>query len=290
VAHKHIWLFAAVAVLSLCGSTWGQVSEADSVKGELHVDSPAIVDSEVRLSDLHGGQKVAQASVGGDGRFEFRHIPYGDYRLTVLDDADRLLHEEMISVHDQQQPPIQVEVKLPETPRPAAGTVSAQELLHPPARKAVNAVLEAQKLAAAGEHDKAAGQLEKAIQLSPGYAPAWINLAVQHILLNRYEQAIQELTHAGEISKPSAMTLGNIAYAQYALHRFDEGTRSAREALRLDPSCIPAHYLLGLFLVLDRRTRSEGLQHLELAARTMPAARAMLERVRHESAQVVTHP
>lgn len=285
--NKHIWLFAAVAVLCLSGSTWGQVLEADSVKGELHVDSPTLLHSEVVLSDLHGGQKVAAVSVGGDGRFEFRHVPYGDYRLTVLDDAEQPIHEELITVHDQPQP-IQVRVTLPETPRPASGAVSAEELLHPPAKKALKAVLEAQKLADAGAHDKAAEQLEKAVQLSPGYTPAWVNLAVQHIFLKGYEQALQELTRAVEISKPTAMALCNMAYAQYALHRYGEGTRTAREALRLDPSYAQAHYLLGSFLVVDRRP--EGLRHLEAAARSMPAAQAELERARHVSAQVVTHP
>jgi hypothetical protein len=84
------------------------------------------------------------------------------------------------------------------------------------------------------------------------------------------------------------MALCNMAYAQYALHRYGEGTRTAREALRLDPSYAQAHYLLGSFLVVDRRP--EGLRHLEAAARSMPAAQAELERARHVSAQVVTHP
>jgi cytochrome c-type biogenesis protein CcmH/NrfG len=86
------------------------------------------------------------------------------------------------------------------------------------------------------------------------------------------------------------MILGNMAYAQFELHRFAEGTLSAREALRLDPSYVQAHYLLGFFLVRNRRTRAEGLQHLEVAARTMPSAKAELDRVRRESAQVVPHP
>jgi hypothetical protein len=51
-----------------------------------------------------------------------------------------------------------------------------------------------------------------------------------------------------------------------------------------------AHFILGGFLVHDARTRAEGVQHLETAARVMPAARAELERVQHESVQVVTHP
>lgn len=286
--NRHL-LFAAVAVLCWSGSIQGQVSEADPVKGEVQLNSPGIVRMAVALVSLHGGSKVEPAYVGGDGRFEFRHVPYGEYRLTVLDAAEKLIHEELIVIHERPQP-LEVQVTLPQTQQPASGTVSAEELLHPPAKKALRATQTAQRLSEAGEHEKAAGQLEKAVQLSPGYAPAWINLAAQHIYLKRYEQGLQELARAAEIWHPTSMILCDMAYAQFALHRYVEGTKSAREALRLDASSVQAHYLLGSFLVHDRRTRAEGVQHLETAARTMPAAQAELERVRRESAQVVTHP
>jgi tetratricopeptide (TPR) repeat protein len=278
-------LFAATAMFCLSRSATGQISEADSVKGEVHLNSPAILRGEVTLRDLHGTRFVVTTAVGGDGRFEFRNLPYGDYRLTVLDAARQPIHEELISVHQQQQP-IDVEVTLREKPQQAAGTVSANDLLHPPTKKAFKAFLAGQKFAEAGTHDKAADQFEKATQLSPDYAAAWIDLAAEHIFLKRYEQALGELAHASEISQPTALILSNMAFAQYSLHRYAEGTRSAREALLLDPSCAQAHYLLGSFLLLDRRTRAEGLQHLEAAARTMPTARAELDRARHESAQV----
>jgi tetratricopeptide (TPR) repeat protein len=177
-----------------------------------------------------------------------------------------------------------------ETPSPAAGSVSAQELLHPPTKKAIQACAAAQKFAEAGAHDKAAQQLEKAIQLSPEYTAAWINLGAQHIYLRQYEKALQELTHASELSKPTALVLSNMAFAQFALQRFGEGIRAAREALRIEPSSAQAHYLLGAALVRDERTRVEGLQHLEVAARTLPSAQAELDRARRESAQVVTRP
>jgi tetratricopeptide (TPR) repeat protein len=259
------------------------------VKGELHVNSPGVFRTQVILSDLRGSLNVAAAPVSADGRFEFRNVPYGEYRLTVLDSNEQPIHEEFLSVHDQLQP-LAVEVTLQETPRPPAGTVTAQELLHPPTRKAFQAFVAAQKLSEAGAHEKAAEQLAKAVQLSPDYAAAWINLGAQHIFLKRYDEALRELTHANEIARPTALVLSNMAFAQYGLHRYADGVRSAREALRLDPACAQAHYLLGSFLALDRRTRAEGIEHLEAAARTMPSARQELERARRESAQVVTHP
>lgn len=286
---KHIRLHAAIAVLCVHPSAWAQLSEADTIRGELHLNTPTIVHSSVLLDDLQGHHSFSAVNVGGDGTFVFHRVPYGEYRLTVLDSGDNPIHEELVSVRDKSQP-IQVAVDLPETAHPAAGTVSAEELLHPPTKQAFRAFLAARKFADAGAHDKAAGQLEKAVQLSPDYLAAWVNLGAQHIFLKCYEQAIQELQRAGEISKPTAMMLGNIAYAQFALHRYNDGLRSAREALRLDPSYPQAHYLLGSFLVLNRRTLAEGLQHLEVAARAIPDVRPELERARRDAAQVMLHP
>jgi len=287
VSNKHIRFLAAVAVLCLSRSIWGQVSEADSLKGEVH--SSEILSGQVILNDLHGSLNTFAVPVGGDGRFEFRHVPYGEYRLTVLNGSEKPIHEELIAVRTQLQP-IDIQVTGRHEPPPASGSISAQELLHPPTKSAFKAFVAAQKLSEAGEHERAAEQLQKAVQLSPEYAAAWVNLGAQHIFLKRYEEGIQDLTHASEISRPTSMILTNVAYAQYKLHRFVEGTAAARAALQLDAACVQAHYLLGSFLVQDRRTRAEGVQHLEVAARTMPAARVELERAGHESVQVVTHP
>jgi len=287
VPNKHVHFLTFIAVLCFCRSAWGQTSEADSVKGELR--SSAILRAQATLTDLHGARPVAEVPVGGDGQFEFRHILFGDYRLTIVDAAGQPIHQEWLAVHDHQQP-IEVAVTVRDEPRPASGTVSVQELLHPPAKKAFKAFVAAQKFSEAGDHEKAAAQLDKAIELSPDYAAAWANLGAQQIFLKHFEQALQDLTRASEISGPTAMILSNLGYAQYMLYRYAAGTQSVREALRLDPQYVQAHYLLGAYLVLDRRTRAEGIQHLEVAAVTMQSARAELDRAGRELSQVVTHP
>jgi len=288
VSIKHARLAAALFALSAGRGAWGQISEADRVVGELNISPPTVVRTELTLSDLHG-QKVASAPAGADGHFEFRHVPYGQYRLTVSDEENRPVHEEFISVREQ-QPPIEIHLTLPEKPKPASGRVSMQELLHPPGRKAVKLVESAQRLSAAGDHDSAAGQLQKAIRISPEYADAWINLGAEHVYLKQYEQALREFARAGELAGPRPMILCDIAFAQFALQRIAEATLSVREAVRLDPASAPAHYLLGSFLERDRRTLGEAIAHLEIAARSMPAARAELDRARRESAKAGTNP
>ena len=115
-------------------------------------------------------------------------------------------------------------------PRPG-GTVSIRELLHPPARKAVEAAAAAQKFAGSGNYRKAVEQLQKAIRISPEYAAAHSNLAVEYIHLKDYARARAEVERALEISGPNAL-----AYLNATEHRYPEAIEAAKAALRADPA------------------------------------------------------
>jgi tetratricopeptide (TPR) repeat protein len=153
-------------------------------------------------------------------------------------------------------------------------------LRHPPARKAFQAVLAAKKFSLAGDYEKAAGELQKAVRISPYYADAYTNLGVQHIHLERYPEAADEFARALEIGGPNPLVLTDLASAQYALRHFDDAVQSARWALRLEPGYPQAHFILGLTLSMDTRTVPEGLEHLRKAAETIPSAQVQLEKVR----------
>lgn len=114
-------------------------------------------------------------------------------------------------------------------------------------------MVSAQRFSESGQAEKAVEELEKAIRISPEYADAYNNLAVQHIRMGRFEEACGELARA---------------------------IASARAALRLDSGSPQAHLILGSILAQDPRTRAESIPHLERAAETLPSARASLEQVR----------
>jgi tetratricopeptide (TPR) repeat protein len=287
VKNEQIRLWIGVAVLWVSPSAWGQIPELDSVTGEVHVDSTVLLHGTVKLSEIQD-RRTLETDLKGDGSFVFRHVLPGEYRLTVLDSGERPIQEQMVSVRNQTQI-ILVEVPSREIPRPPSAGVSAAELLHPPSKKAWQAFLAARKLSDRGEHEKAAAELEKTIQLSPEYADGWIELAAQHLFMGRHQQALDELARAISLSRPTALILGDMAFGEFGLHHSEEGAYLARQALQLDPTYAPAHYLLGSFLVLDRRTFAEGLKHLEVASRTMPAAAANLEQARRNFS-AVTHP
>ena len=75
------------------------------------------------------------------------------------------------------------------------------------------------------------------------------------------------------------MTLCNIAYAQSLLGSQAEARQSAEEALRLKPDDAHAHYVLGLILYVSHASDREAARHLQLAAPTIPSARAALAKI-----------
>lgn len=273
---------ALVAIVSLGVPGWPQVPESFAiVKGELHSDTPVYLpDYWVELEDVSHARETHRVEVQFDGTFQLRDIRNGEYALRVTTLNGEPVHQELVTVGSQTGP---LTVRLPAFHKqPAApGTISVTQLRHPPARKAIQAVVSAQQFSASGQPEKAAEELEKAIRISPEYAEAYNNLAVQHIRLGHFEEACGEFARAIAIAGPNALLLSNLAYAQRRLDRLQEAIGSARGALRLDSGSAQAHLILGSILALDPRTRAESIPHLERAAETLPSARTMLENVRN---------
>ena len=271
-------VFAAIVYLSIPARS--QPLDVSTIKGELRSDSTvSFRDYLVEVADLGRSTDTRRTEVQFDGTFQLRDIHSGTYTLRVTTLTGETVHQELVTVAPQAGP---VTIHLP--PRPAKpstpGTVSLTQLRHPPARKAIEAAAAAQRFAEAGQTEKAVEELEKAVRISPEYADAYNNLAVQHIRMGRMEEACDELSRAIAIAGPSASLLSNLAFAQRQLKRFPEAIESARAALRLDPGSPPAHLILGSILAIDPLTRAESIPHLERAAESMPSARAMLEKVR----------
>jgi tetratricopeptide (TPR) repeat protein len=271
-------VFAAIVYLSIPARS--QPLDVSTIKGELRSDSTvSFRDYLVEVADLGRSTDTRRTEVQFDGTFQLRDIHSGTYTLRVTTLTGETVHQELVTVAPHTGP---LTVHLP--PRPAKtsapGTVSLTQLRHPPARKAIEAAVAAQRFAESGQTEKAVEELEKAVRISPEYADAYNNLAVQHIRMGRVEEACDELSRAIAIAGPSASLLSNLAFAQRQLKRFPEAIESARAALRLDPGSPPAHLILGSILAIDPRTRAESIPHLERAAESMPSARAMLEKVR----------
>jgi tetratricopeptide (TPR) repeat protein len=277
------------AVFCLGRSGWGQDAELDTLKGVVYSESTPILRAVVELTDPRSHRTLARADVEPDGAFAMHYVPYGTYTITIVEDGGEPLYSGTVSVHPM-TPPVELQLPRRETARPPTGPVSVDQLLHPPAKKAVAAFIAARKFSDRGAYDKAAEELEKAVRISPDYADAYVNLAAQHVHMGRYQQALEELTRAGEMAKPTVILLVDLTFVETMLKRHEDAMRSARQALQLDPSSASAHYLLGSLLAANRNTLPEAIHHLEQAARTMPAAQRTLERARQQLPQTVTHP
>jgi tetratricopeptide (TPR) repeat protein len=205
------------------------------------------------------------------GDFTARSLPFGDYMARVTTLHGDTVSQQLISIT---QPVAVVDLRLPPRPAmPTGATVSARELRNPPRRQAVDLSEAAQRFAGSGRFDRAASELEKAVRISPDYAAAHSNLAVQYLRLGKYREAEAEVRLAMEIAGPNVQDLSNLAFAQLSQERFGEAKASAQAALKLAKGHAPAHLVLGLTLVLEPETRGEGMAHLEEAAKTLESAR-----------------
>jgi len=251
---------------------------SNHVRGELKSTSVRMFsDYMVQLVDPTHRNSFSRVEVRNDGSFEIRNPPPGDYTLVVTTLHGDPVYETMVSINLHST----LEVRLPgEAPvHPGASTVSARQLLHPPTKKAYHSFVEAQKFSSSGDYAKAAEALQRALEESPDYAEAHVNLAVQYIRTGRYETAAAELTTAMEISGPNAVILCNLAWVQLRLGQRDKAIESVRAGLKMDPSSAQGNLILGNMLAADPRTRAEAVQHLEKAAETLPSARELLARI-----------
>lgn len=253
--------------------------ELQSLRVELKSDIGGVLPPyELQLYDLRNHQRAETAQIQPDGAFTLRHVPYGEYQLVIADPAGDPVHTEFLTVSGITSV-VSVSVKGIERLRAPGGPVSVTQLQHPPAKKAFQAMLNAQRYSEAGDYRKAAEELEKAVRISPYYAEAYTNLAAQHIRLGRYQEADQELMRALEIAGPNPLVLTNLATAEYSLQHGEAAANYARAALRMEPNYARAHLVLGLALCVNTRTAQEGLEHLRKAAQTIPTAQQQVRRV-----------
>lgn len=210
-----------------------------------------------------------------DGVWRFREVPYGEYRVTIRSSDGAPVYEQMITVNSQTST-VMLNLPVKMASLSVSGTVSVGQLLHPIDRKALKSFKESQNLIEKGDFKQAARQLEKAIEVSPGYADAYGTLAAVHINMGRYQQALSEISQAISVAGPNARDLSNQALASFGLEDYAESIKAARWALRLDPDYDPAHFVLGATLAIDKRTMAESVPHLERAARTITRAKAIL--------------
>ena len=266
----------AVVYLILPGRA--QAGEISVFKGEIHSDAPVnFQEYFIELEEINHRGDLFRAELRMAGEFEIRNIPAGEYQLRITNLHGETVQQEVVSVNPSVGV-LNLQFNAPRKAPSAPGTISIRQLQHPPDRRAIQSFAAAQRFAASGNTEKAAEELQKAVALSPQFADAYTNLAVQHIRLQRFLEATAEMTRAIAIAGPNPLRLCNLAYAQLNLGRVEDSLASVRSALSMDSSYPQAHLILGSILAGNRRTLPEAIPHLERAAASIPSARAVLER------------
>lgn len=268
--------FALAALLLLRVPGRSQNPAVPWLRGEIHSDRLMLQDYLVDLYDVLNHREIDHSFVHADGGFDFHNVPYGDYQIRVSRSNGEIVLMQQVAVSST-TPPIELILPREQVNRPPSGPVSVTQLKHPPARKAFAAFVAAQRLSESGQYEKAAGELEKAIRISPEYAEAYTNLAVQQARLGHFEEALRDCQRAMELTRPNAANLSNMAYALFRLRRYPEAVVAARTAVRLEPGNDKARYMLGTLLVMDWRTIREGITQLERVTGSVPAAQANLD-------------
>jgi len=281
VSNKCLRLAAAMmgVVCSVLPAGAQSVENRVTVRGEIRVDGGgSLTGLHVELSPLDHRGEVASSEVQLDGGFSFHNTPLGTYNLFVRTFDGGVVYRDLVSVL-QQMTTLTVNLRPPTSAAGAPGTVSIKQLLHPPDRKALQALATAQHFSQSGDAARAVAELEKAIKISPDYAEAYNNLGVQQMHAGKMEAACENFRKALEITGPSAFILANLAIAQRELRQYPQAIDYAREALRVDRGFLPAHLVLGAVLIVNPETREEGISHLKLAAEKLEPARTLLDRV-----------
>ena len=234
----------------------------------------------IQLMDLSQHSTVSSAYMDGSGVFTFPTVPEGQYIARVIDSTGRIVTEELICF-DGIQPVLHIDPPL-QSPmdRPTGERVSVRQLLHPPTKDAIKAFKKAGKYSDNKQYQKAAEQLQKAVQLSPDFAQAHTNLAAQYLRLARYEESLRESQRGMEITSPNPRDLVNAALANWALGRAPAALRCAWEAIKMDKDSVGGHMVVGSLLSMHPETLAEGIQHLELVADKSPAAAQNLSKAR----------
>ena len=88
----------------------------------------------VELSMESGGfQMPMQVDVGGDGQFDFRSVPFGTYRLRIVDQRGQSLKDSVVIVNGMNTN-VAFDLNRPNSQKPGSGVVSVAKLKHKPVK------------------------------------------------------------------------------------------------------------------------------------------------------------
>ena len=173
-----------------------------------------------------------------------------------------------------------LEIPAPRTEeRPTGQTISVGQLQHKVSKEENRSFKQAMKRSTAGEHGKAAAELEKLVRQDPKLSWAYNQLGVEYALSRRFADAVGALRRSLELEPGSWQAHYNLGLVLYDMGDLPGAEQCARRALQFSSQNPQVHLFLGYLLLLREETRRQGLEEVKFAARTMAAARDLLRTV-----------
>lgn len=244
-----------------------------TLRGEVTSESPVrFQDLTVEVQSSNGIPDRATLSL--DGKFEFREIEMGQYRVRVVSLHGDAIREDFINVSSGFET-LTIRLRGTEASSlPSKGIISARRLSHKPNKQAVKEYREATKAAGKGDRLNARSHLEKSVAIDPEYFEAQYSLGGERIMAGDPNGAMEAYDKALEIDPSSASALVSRGIVLLHLHKTDEAEETARKALQLGGTdTVPAHYVLGLSMAARGRNLPEALEHLKISAPRFAHAR-----------------
>lgn len=197
--------------------------------------------------------------VGPSGRFGFKKLLAGPYRLTIavpswgqmeksIDIGPSFAdHKNRIEMEFQFKPDYQTREH---------DVVSIKQLKIP--EKAKKEYRNALEKLEKPETDKAIEHLEKALEIAPHYSDVWNRLGTIAFLSNEFSKAEKYFRTAIKHDPNSYAPVVNLGAALYALGEFEESLEMNRQAVSMEPRDPLANSQLGLsYLALGNHSLAE---------------------------------
>lgn len=105
----------------------------------------------------------------------------------------------------------------------------------------------------------------RAIEINPYYMPAYQYLAMNLLIQNQPDEALENAQRCIEIDPLLPVINANLAWFYYLSRKYDAAEEQARLTIDIEPNHFTAHWVLGLTLAIQERY-SESLAALETAA------------------------
>jgi tetratricopeptide (TPR) repeat protein len=241
----------------------------------------------------------------GSGRFRFRGVPAGVFYVVVesldgsyekqsrqvdinpanirRDSSGRLTGGEYF-YEDFSLKPRRLDGGLGMAPgKPAA--VFAQQVPEP-ARREYEAALKNFDSNKAAEGMAA---LKHAVELFPDYYDALDRLGGEYVRQHDAAAAVPVLEHATQVNKDGWTSFYYLGVAQIEANRREEGLRSLRRAVELNPNSVNASMRLGVELAKDPQAQAEAIEAMkrvaQLAGKQVPDCYFYLAKLYNQGGQ-----